>query len=164
MKYVFHQSPVSPDKVALSVSKGGARELIKKGVIDTTTPYVEKDYVEPEDMTSEMFLLIYNLDCVKFDNPKKPKDVVLNKDVALLEHLTYIREKRQEILSHLDNLQLRFLAKGETLKVEKVEEDKETLRGLPSLFNTKSFSSLTDLHAMIPTELLVNYEEKYKEE
>lgn len=163
MKFIFFQSPVNPDKVAFTVSSKPVRVLQSEGVIPKSVKTLVMDYAEPEKMDAELFLMLYNLDCVKFDSKSNPTKLVINQDVAAVEHLEFIRGLRKAHLEILDSLQVRYLVKGRDDVVKSIEEDKDKLRNLPATIKLGKIKSLVELHHKIPVEVLVNYEEKYKD-
>lgn len=163
MKFIFFENPSNPEKVAFTVSDKSPEALEKEGIIPDKNKTLSIDYVEPKDMDMELFLTVYNIGSVKFDSKSKPTKLVVNSNVAAVEHLEYIRTLRKGALSTLDGIQMRFLAKGDAEGVNLVEKDKQRLRDTPAKLKLSRIKSLVELHHKIPVELLVDYEEKYKE-
>jgi hypothetical protein len=161
--YIFFQSPARKGRVAFTVSDQSVDELKKEYIIPNNSKTLLIEYKDEREMDMELFLLIYNLDCALFDNDENPTTLVMNKDIAFVRHLQEIRTKRNKLLSTLDGIQMRYMMAGRHDIVSEIEEDKAALRDVPDDIDLSDVETMVQLHNKIPTALLIDYNEKYKD-
>lgn len=161
-KIIYFPNPVNSERLASIITDKEVSELIADGVFEKKTKYVVKEYnTQSQDL--EYLISLLRLEFLKFDNAKKPTDVIVDEDYIQSYYLEKIRSLRKDVLNTLDVLQMRAWAKDRLDIGKEIEEDKDILRNLPDTVNVKNIKTLRDFEFLIPGSLLVDYNDKYKD-
>lgn len=164
-KIVFYTNPIDPNKLALVITQDGetAKDLIEKGIIGKKDKFVEQDFnISAESDLEHLIGIYFGAEMLRFDDPKKPKDVVIEYEALHKFFLDKIRFLRTKAFEVLDRLGVRAISLSKFDVAKDIEADKEVLRNLPSTVNIYNIKTMTDTLTLVPAELVVDYEEKYK--
>jgi hypothetical protein len=161
-RIIYFPNPINSDKLASIITDKDISEIITDGIFDKKTKYLEVEY-DTQSTDLEYLLSLVHLDFLKFDNKKKPTDIVLDEDAIQSYYIEKIRKYRVKKLEQLDQIQLRAWALDNKEIAKEVEVDKDALRNITETVNVKNIKTLKDFEFLIPGELLVNYNDKYKD-
>lgn len=160
-KIIYYPNPVVEGRLATIITEKPVQELIKQGIIKESDKYISKVY-NPENTDIEYVLTLTHSEFLKFNSAKKPTEVVVDTKYVQEYYLTRLRELRIKILDQLDLIQIRALGKGLTKVVQEIEADKEVLRNLPATVKVKEILTINDFESILPEEILIDYEAKYR--
>lgn len=122
-------------------------------------PCVEKEF-NLENFQTEDFLKMQMIEYLRLDLDKN--EILVNSDKLRVGYLDLIKKLRTDILSKLDLYALRAISSGKNELVIEIERDKQSLRDLPTKFNFLVIYTLKDFISILPAELLIDYDDKYK--
>ena len=105
--------------------------------------------------------LLVHVDKLVFDDYDKPRKIEFDLDLVQLFFLEIFKGARADIFKDLDSLQLRAMMASKTDIMALIESDKEKLRNLPDNLDYSDCKTFFDISAILPEELLVDYNEKY---
>lgn len=78
----------------------------------------------------------------------------LHKPIALNRFLIKFKQERKQKMPELDVEFFKALESGDTDKQQLIASQKNTLRDFPTTITTDSFSTLDELRALWPTDIL----------
>lgn len=160
-RIIYFPNPINEDRLASTITDQSIEKLIEDGVFSKKDKYLEVEYnTQSQDL--EYLLSLIHLEFLKFNNKKKPTDIVIDEDAVQSYYLERMRNNRKNLLEQLDQIQLRAWTLDRKDIAKEVEDDKEVLRNLPDTINVKNIKTLKDFEFLIPGEMLVDYNEKYK--
>lgn len=144
--------------LALMITDKSVKEL-RRDYIPKSSPVL----VVPYDVDNlENLINIDSIQYMEFDNNSHPKKLVLRKDFFKAAILEDFREARKDLFLVLDRIQQRALVKGDSELVADIEADKKVLRDITDNVDLDSPETVLEFYRTCPTELLVDYEAKYK--
>lgn len=159
---IYYPNPVIEGRLATIITDEHVSAIIDKGIIPKDAKYVIKPYITNADNIDYVLNLTHS-EFLKFNNKKKPTDVVLDVDYIQEYYIERLRELRVDVLNSLDFIQMRALAKRLDDVVTDIEADKELLRNLPSTVKTKHIKTIADFGTILPDEITTDYVAKYKD-
>jgi hypothetical protein len=160
MNNIFFNRTIGTPKLGFVNTDQTVEELIAEGVIPTGASTLTK--AAPTDSDTENLAMLTHVDKITFDDMDNPTALVWDMSLVDLWWKDVYRSCRTELLTTLDSLQTRALAKGLTSVVADMEVDKETLRNMPSSVDYSTATTFTETLATGPNELFVDYNEKYR--
>jgi len=159
MDVIFYNNPVGTQKICFTEANGkSASQLKADGVIPKESKTITKT-LDPE-VNTDLALLVH-VDKLVFDDYDKPRKIEFDLDLVQLFFLEIFKGARADIFKDLDSLQLRAMMASKTDIMALIESDKEKLRNLPDNLDYSDCKTFFDISAILPEELLVDYNEKY---
>jgi len=159
MDVIFYNNPVGTQKICFTEANGkSAWQLKADGVIPKESKTITKT-LDPE-VNTDLALLVH-VDKLVFDDYDKPRKIEFDLDLVQLFFLEIFKGARADIFKDLDSLQLRAMMASKTDIMALIESDKEKLRNLPDNLDYSDCKTFFDISAILPEELLVDYNEKY---
>lgn len=165
MQIVFFQNPEDPQKLASLIINDGetVQKYVDAGVIGRTTKYVVRPYAFTETADLEQMVMhTVGLDMLEFNDASNPTNVVVNVDALRAKYVDKLRYMRNSCMDKLDILQMRAIATKNDDVLAEVEADKQALRDITSSVDLSKISTITDALHLIPPQLLIDYDEKYR--
>lgn len=160
MNNIFYNKTIGTPKLGFINTDMTVEELKAEGSIPTDAATLSK--AVPADTDTEDLAMLTHVDKLTFDDMANPTSVIWDMSLVDLWWKDVYRSCRTELLTTLDSLQTRALAKGLTSVVADMEVDKETLRNMPSNVDYSTATTFTETLATGPNELFVDYNEKYR--
>ena len=160
MNNIFFNRTIGTPKLGFVNTDQTVEELIAEGVIPTGAATLTK--AVPTNSDTENLAMLTHVDKLTFDNMDNPTALVWDMSLVDLWWKDVYRSCRTELLTTLDSLQTRAMAKGLTSVVADMEVDKETLRNMPSSVDYSTATTFTETLATGPNALFVDYTEKYR--
>ena len=152
--YINKLSSIVTDKPVDELKTLG---IIPQDAVTLVKPFVE-NCREQDELT---FAKQVHVDKLMFDDPVNPTDVVFDIELIKIHYINIFRQMRTSSLSILDRCQMRALALGYTDLVKDIEQEKQSLRDLPENLKYEDGCDIFDVSEMLPSCLLIDYEEKY---
>jgi|TARA_B110000908_G_scaffold124810_1_gene146330 hypothetical protein len=159
MKTIFFNYPVGSPKVSLITTSKRVSQLMSDEVIPKNAGYVEHDLIDENSNRNDL-AMVGMPQHLKFDNVKKPTQVLWDMDLIEVYILSLIRNQRGVAFGVLDTLAMRALTKGLSDVVAEVEADKQTLRDMPDTVNLSGATDYWTAYESVPNAF-IDFEAKY---
>lgn len=160
MKKIYYYNDPVDGKLLSFISDNNWADLKKIIGLDEKVRCVEKT-IDLEKFKTEDYLRMQMIEFLKLDLDRN--EVLVDFDKLRVGYLDLIKTMRSDIFSKLDLYALRAVSLGKTDVAREIEKDKQLLRDIPTSFNFLVISTLKDFISILPSELLIDYEDKYKD-
>lgn len=159
MKKIYYYIDPNDGKL-LSIISDLSWTRIKESIgLDDKIPCIEKSF-DLENFKTEDFLRLQMIEYLKLDF--ETNEILIDSEKLRVGYLDLIKKLRADIFYKLDLYAVRAVSLGKTDVAKEVEHDKQLLRDIPTSFNFLVISTLKDFISILPIELLIDYDDKYK--
>jgi hypothetical protein len=157
MKKIYYYQDPRDLKLLSTITDQSWADLSKNLGLPITYRYVEKE-INLDHFTTEDYLKIFMVEYLEI----RGNDVDINPDKLKVGYLEIIRDLRNKLLAELDILALRAISQSNPGLAQQIEVDKKSLREIPNTFNFDAITTLKDFVSILPSELQIDYNDKYK--
>lgn len=159
MKKIYYYIDPNDGKLLSIISEQSWSEVKQTIGLDKKIRCIEKSF-DLENFSTEDFLTMQMIEYLKLDFDKN--EILVDADKLRVGYLELIKKLRADIFAKLDLYAIRAISSGKTEVAKDIEQDKQLLRDLPTKFNFLVIYRLKDFISILPSELLIDYDDKYK--
>jgi len=157
MKKIYYYYDPRDSKLLSIITDKSWQELSKELDLSSVHHYIEKE-INLNHFTTEDYLKIFMVEYLEI----RGNDIVINPNKLKVGYLEVIRDLRNKSFAELDILALRAIGQSNLGLSQHIENDKKRLRDLPDTFNFAAINTLKDFVSILPAELQIDYNDKYK--
>lgn len=164
--FVFLESNIVPGALSVIRAEGDDQldALYTDGIVSKADKTLVHSFDDLTAIPADLAVQILYPNLHSFGGTKTSPTIKWNKVASVIYHIENIRVDRAAQFEELDVLQVRAISLGRTEVAKQIEYDKEALRNVTTAYDYDSATSLRELLQMIPTEVAVDYSDKYKDD
>ena len=160
MKKIYYYIDTADGQLLSIISDLEWNDLRNTIGLDSKTKCVQKT-IDLEKFKTEDYLRMQMIEYLKLDVEKN--EILIDIEKLRVGYLDLLKKLRAEIFSKLDLFAIRAISNDKIDMAKEIERDKQRLRDIPSTFNFRVIATLKDFISLLPAELLIDYEDKYKD-